>query len=93
MYRSLFSDEPVLKPEDVANKVPEISTILKDVITTINCFRWLRIKTRDKTCIIKAGFDQSSAVNIMSYVSIYALKRILIKAINGSDMFRENIDF
>ena len=73
--------------EDVANKVPEISTILKDVITIINCFRWLRIKTRDKTCIMKAGFEQSSAVNIMSYVSIYALKRILIKAINGSDMF------
>ena len=34
---------------------------------------------------MKAGFEQSSAVNIMSYVSIYALKRILLKAINGSD--------
>ena len=83
----LFRDMDESSYEDVANKVPEISTILKDVITIINCLRWLRIKTRDKTCIMKAGFEQSSAVNIMSYVSIYALKRILLKAINGSDMF------
>ena len=87
LSKFLFRDIDESSYEDVANKVPEISTILKDVITIINCFRLLRIKTRDKTCIMKAGFEQSSAVNIMSYVNIYALKRILLKAINGSDMF------
>ena len=85
LSKFLFRDIDESSYEDVANKVPKISTILKDVITIINCLRWLRIKTRDKTCIMKAGFEQSSAVNIMSYVGIYALKRILFKAINGSD--------
>ena len=87
LSKFLFRDIDESSYEDVANKVPKISTILKDVITIINCLRWLRIKTRDKTCIMKAGFEQSSAVNIMSYVNIYALKRILLKAINKSEMF------
>ena len=39
----------------------------------------VKIKTRDKTCIMKAGFEQSSAVNIMSYVGIYALKEYCSK--------------